>query len=101
LGKGKTMKTQGVDVLAFSKSNLDAAESKSMAAQQDVYKDAGVDTPEADAGLNHIKRRVEGTWPRQGKGRVVLPIGYFANVIEMDGAMANRSPPPAPEGSAP
>src|ERR1700680_2037893 len=79
------METKSGDVLAFSKSNLDEAESKSMAAQQDVYKDAGVDTAEADAGLNHIKRRVEGTWPRQGRGRVVLPIGYFAHVIEMDG----------------
>jgi phosphoribosylformylglycinamidine cyclo-ligase len=51
----------------------------------DLYKDAGVDTAEADAGLNHIVRRVQSTWPLQGLGRVVLPIGYFANVIEMDG----------------
>jgi phosphoribosylformylglycinamidine cyclo-ligase len=79
------METNGGDVLAFSKCNLDAAESKPMAAQQDLYKEAGVDTPEADAGLNHIKRRVERTWPRQGRGRVVLPHWYFANVIEMDG----------------
>jgi phosphoribosylformylglycinamidine cyclo-ligase len=51
----------------------------------DVYKQSGVDTAEADAGLRNIIRRVEGTWPRQGTGRVLLPIGYFANVIEMDG----------------
>jgi phosphoribosylformylglycinamidine cyclo-ligase len=30
-------------------------------------------------------RRVQATWPRHGTGRVILPIGYFANVIEMDG----------------
>ena len=40
---------------------------------------------EADAGLGHIIRRVQATWPPHGLGRVVLPIGYFANVIEMDG----------------
>jgi phosphoribosylformylglycinamidine cyclo-ligase len=53
--------------------------------RQDVYKQTGVDTAEADAGLRHIIKRVEGTWPKQGMGRVLLPIGYFANVIEMDG----------------
>jgi phosphoribosylformylglycinamidine cyclo-ligase len=53
--------------------------------RQEVYKTSGVDTAEADAGLSHIIRRVQGTWPRQGIGRVILPIGYFANVIEMDG----------------
>src|SRR5262245_48494299 len=56
-----------------------------MATRHDVYKETGVDTAEADAGLSHIVRRVKGTWPRQGMGRVLLPIGYFANVIEMDG----------------
>ena len=53
--------------------------------RSDVYKDTGVDMVEADAGLTHIIRRVQGTWPKHGMGRVVLPIGYFANVIEMDG----------------
>jgi len=51
-----------------------------------VYKQTGVDTAEADAGLDHIIKRVQGTWPKRGVGRVVLPIGYFANVIELDGA---------------
>jgi phosphoribosylformylglycinamidine cyclo-ligase len=73
------------DVLTFSKSNLDEAENTPMATRQDVYKDTGVDTAEADAGLSHIARRVERTWPPHGVGRVLLPIGYFANVIEMDG----------------
>jgi phosphoribosylformylglycinamidine cyclo-ligase len=57
-----------------------------MTTRHDLYKDAGVDTAEADAGLGHIVRRVQATWPAQGLGRVVLPIGYFANVIEMDGS---------------
>ena len=50
-----------------------------------MYKQSGVDTAEADAGLNHIIARVQKTWPLAGLGRVVLPIGYFANVIELDG----------------
>jgi len=54
-------------------------------ARNEIYRDSGVDTAEADAGLNNIVRRVQGTWPKRGLGRVVLPIGYFANVIEMDG----------------
>jgi phosphoribosylformylglycinamidine cyclo-ligase len=57
-----------------------------MTTRHDLYKDAGVDTAEADTGLGHIVRRVQATWPAQGLGRVVLPIGYFANVIEMDGS---------------
>jgi phosphoribosylformylglycinamidine cyclo-ligase len=56
-----------------------------MTARQDLYKETGVDTAEADVGLGHIIARVTATWPRSGTGRVVLPIGYFANVIEMDG----------------
>jgi phosphoribosylformylglycinamidine cyclo-ligase len=56
-----------------------------MTTRHDLYKEAGVDTAEADSGLGHIVRRVQATWPPHGLGRVVLPIGYFANVIEMDG----------------
>jgi phosphoribosylformylglycinamidine cyclo-ligase len=55
-------------------------------ARQEIYKVTGVDTAEADAGLGHIIRRVQATWPKSGPGRVVLPIGYFANVIAVDGA---------------
>lgn len=55
------------------------------AARAEIYREAGVDTAEADTGLANIIARVQGTWPRAGQGRVVLPIGYFANVIEMDG----------------
>src|SRR5215831_12736653 len=53
--------------------------------RNEAYKHSGVDTAEADAGLNNIVARVQGTWPKRGLGRVVLPIGYFANVIEVDG----------------
>ncbi len=54
-----------------------------MATRRDAYKGAGIDTAEADAGLERLVRRIQETWPRQGVGRVLLPIGYFANVIAM------------------
>jgi phosphoribosylformylglycinamidine cyclo-ligase len=73
------------DVVAFSKVNVGTAENGSAEVRQDVYKQTGVDTAEADAGLSHIIKRVQTTWPKAGMGRVVLPIGYFANVIAMDG----------------
>ena len=53
--------------------------------RNETYRESGVDTAEADAGLNRIIARVQRTWPAAGLGRVVLPIGYFANVIELDG----------------
>src|SRR5260370_4597578 len=53
--------------------------------RSEIYRQSGVDTAEADAGLNRIIARVQKTWPRQGLGRLVLPIGYFANLIELDG----------------
>jgi phosphoribosylformylglycinamidine cyclo-ligase len=50
------------------------------------YKEAGVDIAEADAGLSAIIARITATWPAAGQpGRVQLPIGYFANVIDMGG----------------
>ena len=52
---------------------------------EDAYKETGVDIAEADSGLNRIVERVQKTWPKHGMGRVVLPIGYYANVIEVDG----------------
>ena len=51
----------------------------------ETYQQAGVDTAEADAGLENIIARVQRTWPQAGLGRVVLPIGYFANVIDFGG----------------
>jgi phosphoribosylformylglycinamidine cyclo-ligase len=53
--------------------------------RNEAYRQSGVDTAEADSGLDRIIARVQRTWPPAGLGRVVLPIGYFANVIEMDG----------------
>lgn len=49
------------------------------------YKEAGVDIAEADAGLRNIVRRITATWPESGVGAVKLPIGYFANVIDLGG----------------
>ncbi len=73
------------DVVTFSKSNCETTDNRSGQVREEAYKQTGVDTAEADAGLDHIIKRVQGTWPKRGMGRVVLPIGYFANVIEMDG----------------
>jgi phosphoribosylformylglycinamidine cyclo-ligase len=50
------------------------------------YKTAGVDIAEADAGLRKIVARITGTWPQTGLGAVQLPIGYFANVVDIGGA---------------
>jgi hypothetical protein len=50
----------------FSRASSEAAENRAADVRQDVYKQAGVDTAEADAGLNHIIRRVQGTWPTTG-----------------------------------
>jgi phosphoribosylformylglycinamidine cyclo-ligase len=63
----------------------EAADYGSDETRQEAYKQSGVDTAEADAGLNHIIKRVQATWPKDGPGRVVLPIGYFANVLELAG----------------
>ncbi|HEV8680685.1 MAG TPA: phosphoribosylformylglycinamidine cyclo-ligase [Stellaceae bacterium] len=49
------------------------------------YQAAGVDIAEADAGLRHIISRITATWPKAGLGAVQLPIGYFANVIDVGG----------------
>jgi phosphoribosylformylglycinamidine cyclo-ligase len=49
------------------------------------YKAAGVDVAAADAGLRHIVERVTATWPKSGFGAVQLPIGYFANVVDIGG----------------
>src|SRR5215472_11621586 len=50
---------------------------------QERYRDAGVDTDEADAGLKRLTARIAETWPSGGGfGSVKLDIGYFANVID-------------------
>ena len=72
------MARNGGDVVTLSKGNSDPTKSRSADVRQDVYKQSGVDTAEADVGLNHIIRRVQGTWPTRGMGRALSPIGYFA-----------------------
>lgn len=52
---------------------------------ENQHKAAGVDIAEADAGLGNIIARVTATWPKSGLGAVQLPIGYFANVIDIGG----------------
>ena len=53
---------------------------------ENQHKASGVDIAEADAGLNNIVSRIVGTWPKPGAfGAVQLPIGYFANVIDIGG----------------
>jgi phosphoribosylformylglycinamidine cyclo-ligase len=51
----------------------------------DGYKASGVDVAEADAGLRNIVARITATWPQSGFGAVQLPIGYFANVVDIGG----------------
>ena len=61
------------------------ADDRSTGAHEQAYKQTGVDIAEADSGLSRIVARVQKTWAKHGMGRVVLPIGYYANVIEVDG----------------
>lgn len=51
----------------------------------DLYRQAGVDIDEADRGLSGLAGHVKRTWPRSGAGRVVLDLGYYANVVEVAG----------------
>jgi phosphoribosylformylglycinamidine cyclo-ligase len=51
-----------------------------------AYRGAGVDTNEAACGLDRLVERITRSWPRPGDfGAVQLPIGYFANVIDIGG----------------
>jgi phosphoribosylformylglycinamidine cyclo-ligase len=53
-----------------------------------AYRESGVDTDEADAGLDRLVKQIKRTWPPRGKfGGVELDIGYFANVIDIGGGM--------------
>jgi phosphoribosylformylglycinamidine cyclo-ligase len=53
---------------------------------RDSYRDAGVDTDEADVGLRKLAARLAETWPpADAEGGVQLDIGYFANVINIGG----------------
>ena len=51
-----------------------------------AYQASGVDTDEADRGLSRLVERITRTWPPPGNfGAVRLPIGYFANVLDIGG----------------
>ena len=51
-----------------------------------AYRGSGVDTDEAEIGLARLISRITRTWPPRGSlGAVQLPIGYFANVIDIGG----------------
>jgi phosphoribosylformylglycinamidine cyclo-ligase len=53
-----------------------------------TYQSAGVDTDRGSIGLSRIINRIRQTWPAgEGVGSVKLPIGYFANVIDMGGGI--------------
>ncbi len=71
------------DVVTVSRPS--SQDRRSVEVRQEVYKQTGVNTAEADTGLDHIIKRVQRTWPKHGPGRVILPIGYFANVVESNG----------------
>jgi phosphoribosylformylglycinamidine cyclo-ligase len=52
----------------------------------DSYRDAGVDTDEADLGLRRLRARIAQTWPAAAEeGGVQLDLGYFANVLNIGG----------------
>ena len=80
------MAAMGGDVVTFSSvDTMESADVPQDDMRREVYKQTGVDTAEADAGLEHIIARVQKTWPKSGLGRGVLDIGYFANVIDLGG----------------
>jgi len=49
------------------------------------YSQAGVDTDREEEVLKRLVQQIRPTWSTQATGRVVLDIGYFANVIEVGG----------------
>ena len=49
------------------------------------YQAAGVNTDLEEEALTQLVKRIRPTWPTQGLGRVVLDIGYFANVLDLAG----------------
>jgi phosphoribosylformylglycinamidine cyclo-ligase len=50
-----------------------------------TYVDAGVDTDREEEALRRLVAQVRRTWRAHTAGRVVLDIGYFANVIDLGG----------------
>jgi phosphoribosylformylglycinamidine cyclo-ligase len=51
-----------------------------------AYHTVGVDTEREESALARLTKKVQQTWPSgSGIGAVKLPIGYFANVIDLGG----------------
>ena len=64
------MAAMGGDVVTFSSvDTMESADVPQDDMRREVYKQTGVDTAEADAGLEHIIARVQKTWPKSGLGR--------------------------------
>lgn len=50
------------------------------------YESVGVSTDKAEDGLKRLTRHIKSTWPSEkGTGSVRLPLGQFANVIDIAG----------------
>lgn len=49
------------------------------------YAASGVDSSKAESGLARLRTWVEKTFPLNPTSRPVLPLGYFANIIQIDG----------------
>ena len=55
-----------------------------MANQHAGYRQAGVDTSAEETAMAGLRKWVEGTFAfRPDRGRALLPIGYFANVLDL------------------
>jgi phosphoribosylformylglycinamidine cyclo-ligase len=53
-----------------------------------TYLASGVDTDQEETALKRLVSRIRPTWPtHHGIGTVQLPIGYFANVIDLGGGI--------------
>jgi phosphoribosylformylglycinamidine cyclo-ligase len=55
-----------------------------MESSAQTYREAGVDTQREELGLSHLRKWVEKTFEfRRAEGAVKLPLGFFANVIDL------------------
>jgi len=52
-----------------------------------TYRSVGVNTEREELGLKLLTDHITQTWPKTGFGAVKLPIGRFANVIDLGGGM--------------
>src|SRR5258707_447189 len=64
-GRGGAMQTRGAAVVPGAV--------RKMATRRDAYKEAGIDTAEADTGLHRLVRRIEAAWPRHEAGELNRP----------------------------